>query len=327
MTRLRTLPLIGLAPMAGVTDLPMRALCYRMGADYACTEMISAVGWMHARRDNEAYRLLTETAPEEHNTALQLFGRDPHAMGEAAARACELGRFTGIDINMGCPARKVTMAGEGSALLRTPDLAAAIMAAVKANSFLPVTVKTRLGFDEDSRNALLLAQAAEALGLRWICIHGRTREQMYAGRADYKAIAAIRRQVTIPVIANGDVSDPEGAVRALQATGCDGLMIGRGAMGNPWLFRQIRQTLAGEPVTAVPYAERLALALEHIDRMIAFKGPHLGVIEMRTHLGHYIGGVRGASGMRRELNAARTAEEQKTLLRALFAGAEREVEP
>ncbi|HNW87190.1 MAG TPA: tRNA dihydrouridine synthase DusB [Candidatus Limiplasma sp.] len=315
---------IGLAPMAGVTDMPMRALCYRMGANYACTEMVSAIGWMCAKKDNPAYRLLLETAPEESNTAVQLFGKDPVLMAEAAARACEMGRFTAIDINMGCPARKVTSSGEGSALLKTPELAAKIMEAVKTHSFLPVTVKTRLGYDGDSMNALLLAQAAEAYGLQWICIHGRTRAQMYSGQADYHAIAAVKRQVGIPVLANGDVSSAAGAVQALQETGCDGLLIGRGAMGNPWLFREIRQSLNGEPVQKVSPEERLTLALEHIDRMMAFKGESLGVAEMRTHIGHYISGVRGASAMRRALNTARTAQEQKRLLGELFAREEQE---
>jgi len=312
-------PLIGLAPMAGVTDLPMRVLCYRMGADYACTEMVSAIGWMCAKRDNPAYQLLLETAPEEHNTAVQLFGKDPVLMAEAAARACEMGRFTSIDINMGCPARKVTSSGEGSALLKTPDLAAKIMEAVKANSYLPVTVKTRLGYDGDSMNALLIARAAEALGLKWICIHGRTRAQMYSGQADYDAIAAIRQQVAIPVLANGDVFTPQDAVRALETTGAAGVLIGRGAMGNPWLFQTARQAVSGTPLTTETAQQRLAVAVEHIDRMVAFKGEHLGVVEMRTHIGHYISGVRGASAMRRALNAAKTADEQKELLRTLFA--------
>ena len=318
MTQQKTLPVIGLAPMAGITDMPMRTLCYRMGATYACTEMVSAVGWMCAKKNNPAYALLLETAPQEHNTALQLFGKDPALMAEAAARACELGRYTSLDINMGCPARKVTTSGEGSALLKTPDLAAKIMEAVQRNSVLPVTVKTRLGYDHDSMNALLLAQAAEALGLQWICIHGRTRAQMYSGQADYAAIAAIKRQVSIPVLANGDVFTPADAIAALAATGCDGLLIGRGAMGNPWLFGEIRQALLGEPITPESREERLSLALEHIDRMVAFKGEPLGVAEMRTHIGHYISGVRGASAMRRALNTAKTAEEQKSLLRALF---------
>ena len=320
----KTPPVIGLAPMAGVTDQPMRVLSYRMGAQYACTEMVSAVGWMCAKPNNPCYRILLSTAPEEYNTAVQLFGKDPVVMAEAAARACELGRFTSIDLNMGCPARKVTSGGEGSALLRTPEVAVKIMEAVKKHSFLPVTVKTRLGYDADTMNALLLAQAAETLGLKWVCIHGRTRAQMYSGHADYAAIAAIARQVNIPVIANGDVFTPEDAIRALEETGCSGLLVGRGAMGNPWIFRRIRKRMNGEPDTEISPEERLATALEHIDRMAAYKGERLAVAEMRTHIGHYIAGVRGAAAVRRVLNTADTTEGQKALLRSLFTPAEQE---
>ena len=213
----------GLAPMAGLTDWPMRALCYRMGADYACTEMVSAVGLMCAKRDNEAYQRLLTVAPGEPNTACQLFGKDPVAMSEAAARVTELKRFTSLDVNMGCPARKIVSIGEGSALLKTPDLAYRVLEAVKRSTYLPVTVKTRLGFDAGSMNAPAIASAAESLGLQWICVHGRTREQQYAGKADYEAIARVKQGARIPVIANGDVFAPEDAARILQQTGCDGL--------------------------------------------------------------------------------------------------------
>ncbi|MCE5342162.1 MAG: tRNA dihydrouridine synthase DusB [Eubacteriales bacterium] len=324
MNGARPAPLIGLAPMAGVTDLPMRALCYRMGATYACTEMVSAVGWMCAKQDHPVYHLLTQTAPEEYNTALQLFGKDPVVMAEAAARACELHRFTGIDINMGCPARKVTSSGEGSALLKTPDLAYRLMEAVKMHSSLPVTVKTRLGFDAENMNALPLARAAEALGLQWICIHGRTRAQMFAGQADYAAIAAIAGAVRIPVIANGDMFTAQEACRALAESGCAGVLIGRGAMGNPWIFQKTQALLAGQPEPEITAAERFGMALEHIDLMVAHKGERLAVREMRTHIGHYIAGVRGAAAMRRALNTAKTTAEQKELLRLLFNGEEQE---
>ena len=322
----KTLPMVGLAPMAGVTDMPMRALCYRMGAQYACTEMVSAVGWMCAKRDNPAYELLLATAPEEWNTAIQLFGKDPVLMAEATARACEIGRFTSIDINMGCPARKVTSSGEGSALLRTPELAFKIMEAVKSHSHLPVTVKTRLGYDADSMNAILLAQAAQSVGLAWICLHGRTRAQMYSGHADYDAIAAIKQQVEIPVLTNGDIFTPEDALIAIRKTGCDGILIGRGAMGNPWLFGQVLVAMQQTPITKESQKQRLQIALEHIDRMAAYKGERLGVREMRTHIGHYINGLRGASAMRRALNTAATAQEQKDLLHALFMREEKEDE-
>ncbi|MFH1513748.1 MAG: tRNA-dihydrouridine synthase family protein, partial [Bacillota bacterium] len=185
--------IIGAAPMAGLSDCVSRALCYRMGANYACTEMISAIGWMCAKDDNPIYHHLLSIAPEETNTFIQLFGKDPNLLHEAAARATEMRRFSGVDINMGCPARKVTASGEGSALLKTPDLAIRLMEAVKAGTTLPVTVKMRLGYDSHSLSALALTKAAQAIGLTWVCIHGRTREQMFAGRADHQAVAEIKR--------------------------------------------------------------------------------------------------------------------------------------
>lgn len=306
-----------LAPMAGITDWPLRLLCYRMGADYACSEMVSAIGYMCAKPGNEAYRRLLETHPEEKNTACQLFGKDPVVMGEAAARVTALGRFTSLDINMGCPARKVTSSGEGSALLKTPDRAYAIMAAVKANTFLPVTVKTRLGYDEDSMNALEIGRAAESLGFQWFCVHGRTRQQMYSGKADYEAIGRLKASLRIPVIANGDVFAPGDAVRILSETGADGLMVGRGAMGNPWLFRTAQQALEGKPVTRETLTERIDTAVMQAEWMVAFKGERLGVVEMRKHVGHYISGLRGATAIRREVNLMTTLDQLKGLLRAL----------
>lgn len=316
MSRAETgsVPLLALAPMAGMTDWPMRVLCYRMGADYACTEMVSAVGLMCAKPDNRVYRQLLTVSPEETNTACQLFGKDPVAMGEAARRVTELKRFQSIDVNMGCPARKVVSVGEGSALLLHPEQAYRVMAAVKENTDLPVTVKTRLGFDEDHMNALELGRAAQSLGLRWLCLHGRTRRQQYAGQADYAAIARVREALDIPVIANGDVFAPENAVRILRDTGCPGLMIGRGALGNPWLFRAAGQALRGEAVTPETLGERIDAALLHLEWMTAYKGERLGVQEMRKHIGHYVGGIRGASALRREMNSAGTKEELRALL-------------
>lgn len=308
------IPVLSLAPMAGITDWPLRVLCYRMGADYACTEMVSAIGYMCAKPGNRVYQQLLRVHPEETNTAAQLFGKDPIIMGEAAHRLTELGRFTSLDINMGCPARKVTSIGEGSAMLLTPDLAYKVMEAVKNNTNLPVTVKTRLGYDENSMNAIELGKAAQTLGLEWICFHGRTREQQYSGTADYEAIADLRSQLSIPVIANGDVFQPEDAKRILQVTGAAGLMIGRGAMGNPWLFRTARQALEGRPTEEPTRAERLKTALTHLEWMVEYKGETQGVLEMRKHLGHYFAGMRGATALRREMNTLKTYQELRDLL-------------
>ncbi len=305
--------------MAGVTDWPMRVLCYRMGAEYACSEMVSAIGYMCAKPKNDTYRRLLQTHPEETNTACQLFGKDPVVMGEAAARVTSLGRFTSLDINMGCPARKVTSIGEGSALLLDPEKAYRIMEAVKRNTTLPVTVKTRLGYDEDSMNALELGRAAQSLGLKWICFHGRTRKQQYAGTADHEAIARLKDQLSIPVIANGDVFTPGDAERVVRITGADGVMIGRGAMGNPWLFRAIRQTLDREAPKPVTLAERIDTALLHAEWMVALKGERLGVVEMRKHVGHYISGLRGATALRREINFMTTLDGLRALLVRLKA--------
>ena len=308
----------GLAPMAGMTDWPMRVLCYRMGANYACSEMVSAMGLMCAKPGNMVYRHLLEVHPEETNTACQLFGRDPSVMAEATQRVTALNRFQSIDINMGCPARKVVHSGEGSALLLKPDLAYKIMEAVKNSTHLPVTVKTRLGYDEDSMNAVELGKAAQSLGLKWLCIHGRTRQQQYSGKADYAAIARVRERLTIPVIANGDIFTAGDAVRILAQTGCDSLMIGRGAMGNPWLFRESLAAIVGSEAEPVSLQEWVDTALMHARWMVDFKGERLGVMEMRKHIGHYIGGLRGATALRRELNMAKSLDELNSLLMRLL---------
>ena len=313
-----------LAPMAGITDWPMRVLCYRMGADYACSEMVSAIGFMCAKKGNDTYRRLLEVHPEEYNTACQLFGRDPVVMGEAAQRITELGRFTSLDINMGCPARKVVSGGEGSALLMDPDKAYKLMDAVKRSTCLPVTVKTRLGYDENSMNALELGKAAQELGLRWIAFHGRTRQQMYSGTADYEAIARLKSELSIPVIANGDLFSPADAVRMRDVTHADGFMIGRGCMGNPWLFRTARQALEGRPIEAETLLERIDTAILQTEWMVAFKGERLGIVEMRKHVGHYINGLRGATAIRRRVNFMTTLEEMRSLLLELRACAEEE---
>lgn len=321
--------ILGVAPMAGITDWPMRVLAYRMGANYACSEMVSAIGYMCAKPHSRVYRELLDVHPEETNTAVQLFGRDPVVMGEAAARVSELRRFTSVDINMGCPARKVTASGEGSALLKNPDLAYKLMAVVKQNTHLPVTFKTRLGYDEDSLNALLLVQAAESLGLRWACIHGRTRQQMYSGQADYAAIAAIKARATMPIIANGDVFTAADAARIMAETAADGLMIGRGAMGNPWLFRDAAQVLAhpGVQPSPVPLREKLDTALLHAEWMSSFKGEEHGMVEMRKHVGHYVSGLHGATSMRRALNQTKTLAELRALLDELALAADLKEEP
>lgn len=303
--------------MAGITDWPMRVLCYRMGADYACSEMVSAIGFMCAKPHNDTYRRLLEVHPEETNTAVQLFGSDPVIMGEAAAKLTELGRFTMMDINMGCPARKVVSGGDGSALLLDPDKAYKIMETVQRNTNLPCTIKTRLGYDDEHMTAIELCRAAESLGFSWVGIHGRTRAQQYSGTANYQAIGELKAQLKIPVIANGDVFTPEDAIRIQKETGADGIMIGRGCMGNPWLFRTARQALEGKPIEKETLLERIEMAMLQAEWMVAFKGERLGIVEMRKHVGHYISGLRGATAIRRQVNFMVTLEEMRTLLNTL----------
>ena len=306
-----------LAPMAGLSDWPMRVLCYRMGADYACSEMVSAMGLMYAKPGNETYRLLLAVHPEEKNTACQIFGSDPKVMGEAAAMMTELGRFASLDINMGCPARKVVSGGDGSALLLDPDKAARVMEAVKKNTNLPVTLKTRLGYDKDSMNAIHLCRAAQELGFAWVAVHGRTREQQYAGTADWDAIGSLKAQLNIPVIANGDVCSAEDAMRILAQTGADGVMIGRGAEGNPWLFREVKAALEGRKAEKETLVERIELAMQQAEWMVEFKGARMGVVEMRKHINHYISGLKGAAAIRREVNFMLTPEQMRALLMKL----------
>ena len=324
--KMENLPVVSLAPMAGLTDWPLRVLCYRMGAQYACSEMVSAIGLMCAKPGNDTYRRLLEVHPEEPNTACQLFGSDPVLMAEAAQKVTALNRFASLDINMGCPARKVVSGGDGSALLLDPDRAYRVMEAVKTNTHLPVTVKTRLGYDDTAMNALPLALAAQSLGLEWICIHGRTRQQQYSGTADYAAIGRLREKLSIPVIANGDVDSPAAARCILAETGAAGFMIGRAAMGNPWLFRAIRQDMAGEEITPVTLTERIDTALLQAEWMVQFKGERLGIVEMRKHVGHYISGIRGATAIRRELNLMTSLEQMRRLLDELRAAEKEQTE-
>lgn len=310
--------------MAGLSDWPMRVLCYRMGVDYACSEMVSAMGLHYAKPGNETYRTLLAVHPEEKNTACQLFGSDPTVMGEAAAMMTELNRFASLDINMGCPARKVVSGGDGSALLLDPDLAHRVMEAVKQNTTLPVTLKTRLGYDEKSMNAIHLCRSAEELGFSWVAIHGRTREQQYSGHANWNAIGELKAQLSIPVIANGDVNTPEDALEILRVTGADGVMIGRGAEGNPWLFRAVRAALDGKPFQKETLTERIELARQQAEWMAEYKGERMGVIEMRKHLNHYIGGMHGAASIRREVNRMLTLPQLRQLLDTLLLAAREE---
>lgn len=285
-----------LAPMAGVTDFPFRLLCREMGCALAFTEMVSAKGMLLAPPGNRAARELLLTSPQEGPVALQLFGREPQTVAEAARRLAGDGRFCLVDLNMGCPAPKIAGSGEGSGLLREPDLAVRVAEAVVRASPVPVTVKLRTGWDEDSLVYEELGRRLQEVGVSALTLHARTRRQFYAGRADWDAIARLKRAVSIPVIGNGDVTCLQDARRMMEQTGCDAAMIGRAAMGNPWAF-------AGRDPSP---RERVEGALRHARMLMAFKGEAVAMREMRGHVACYVRGLHGAARIRERTNAAST---------------------
>lgn len=308
-------PILALAPMAGITDWPMRLLCAEQGCNYTTTEMVSAMGYLTAPDSLYVYQYLLAVHHDEPRPAVQLFGHHPDLMGQAAQRLSELGRFSAIDINMGCPARKVTGSGSGSALMRDLPLCAQIITAVRKSTVLPVTVKMRLGWDDDHLCAPELAHIAQECGADLLTVHGRTREQQYAGQADWQAVARVKQAVRIPVLLNGDIISADSALRALRETGCDGLAIGRGALGNPFLFAQIRAALAGQPVVYPTFEQVVETAIRHGEMMRAWKQEHAAVTEMRKHMCWYIHGRRGAARLRTQLTALDNLDDVYALLR------------
>ncbi len=287
-----------LAPLAGLTDSPMRRICRRRGASMVWTEMVSAEGLV---RDGAKSHELLAFAEEERPIAFQIFGARPEAMAGAAASAAAL-RPDVIDINVGCPAKKVVRGGAGSALMREPALVREIASAVVEAAGRPVTAKIRSGWDADSLNAVEVAVALEECGVSAVAVHPRTRAQGFKGAADWSVIRDVANSVSIPVIGSGDVRTPEDALKMLETTGCDAVMIGRAAVGNPWLFQSaemLRRTgVAASPLTL---AETLATAVEQLNLMVEAKGEHRGVTEMRKHLVAYLRGFHGASHLRAEL--------------------------
>ena len=288
-----------LAPMAGVTDLPFRLLCREQGAGLLCMEMVSAKAILYHNRNTEE---LMTIDPREHPVSLQLFGSDPEIVSEIAARIEER-PFDILDFNMGCPVPKIVNNGEGSALMKDPALAERIMAAVVKKVRKPVTVKIRRGFDEDHVNAVEMAKRLEAAGVSAIAVHGRTREQYYAGRADWDIIRQVKEAVSIPVIGNGDVVDGPSAKRMLEETGCDAVMVGRAARGNPWIFSQIRTYLVtGEAAEGPTRQERTDMIRRHARMLVEYKGAYTGIREMRKHVSWYTAGLPHSAELRRKIN-------------------------
>lgn len=304
-----------LAPMAGVTDLPFRLLCKEQGAGLICMEMVSAKAIMYRNKNTEA---LLEIHPKERPVSLQLFGSDPDIISEMAKRIEER-PFSILDINMGCPVPKVVNNGEGSALMKNPALAEAIVAKTVKAIRKPVTVKIRKGFDDSMVNAVEIAKACEAAGASAIAVHGRTREQFYSGKADWGIIARVKESVSVPVIGNGDVTDGATAVRLMKETGCDGIMIGRAVRGNPWIFREIRAYLeTGETIKRPTPEEMRETVLRHAALQLETKGEYIGIREMRKHVSWYTAGYPHSAGLRRRVNEMETFEDLRRSIEAIF---------
>ncbi len=288
-----------LSPMAGVTDLPFRMICKEKGCGMLYTEMINAKALCY---DDENTKKMLKIEECEHPVAVQIFGSDPEYMGKAAQIMNNYPNEI-LDINMGCPAPKVVKNGDGSALMRTPKLAAQVISAVVKNSEKPVTLKIRKGWDDDSVNAVEIAKIAQECGVSALAIHGRTREQFYSGKADWDIIAKIKEAIDIPVIGNGDVFEVEDAKNMIEKTGCDAIMIGRGSQGNPWIFKRINHYIqTGEILPEPSVDEKMNTAIKHMNLAVAEHGEYVAVREMRKHIGWYLKGLKNSASYRNQIN-------------------------
>ena len=300
-----------LAPMAGVTDMAFRILCKRKGCGLTYTEMVSAKG-LHYKSDNTA--VLLEIAEEERPAAVQVFGSEPEIVAEAAKRA-EAGGAAIIDINMGCPTPKIVKNGDGSALMKRPERVGEIVRSVVTAVRVPVTIKTRKGWEVGSVNAVEIAYIAAREGAAAITVHGRTREQFYSGTADWDIIKQVKRTVDIPVIGNGDITKPQDAKRMLEETGCDAVMIGRGAQGNPWIFKRTVEYLkTGQLLPEPTYEQRISAIIEHMDMVTELKGEGTGVKEMRKHAAWYLKGMPDSSGVKAKIFKLTSGNQVKAIL-------------
>lgn len=304
---------VAMAPMAGVTDIAYRLICEEMGVGLATTEMVSAKAILYKNKNNA---VILQTEPHEHPLAVQLFGSDPMIMASMAEKISE--PFDLIDVNMGCPVPKIVGNHEGSALMKDPKLAFQILDMMCRVLKKPVTVKFRKGFDEQHVNAVEFAKMAEQAGVAAITLHGRTRQQMYSGKADWDTIRQVVEAVRVPVFGNGDIFTPEDAKRMMDETGCAGVAIARGAKGNPWLLRRTAVYLeTGELLPEPDLAEKKRVILRHAALMLQYKGEHLGMLEMRKHLAWYTAGLPGSAKLRNEMNSLETFSELQELVERL----------
>ena len=303
-------PLV-LAPMAGVTVLPFRLLCKEQGCGMTYTEMVSAKAILYGNKNTQE---LLKIGEAERPAAVQIFGSDPEIMAEIGARLAE-GPYDIIDVNMGCPVPKIVNNGEGSALMRDPGTAEKILTAMVKAISKPVTVKFRKGFANGEETAVEFAKMAEACGVQAVAVHGRTREQYYSGKADWDVIRRVKEAVKIPVIGNGDVFQPEDAARMMGETGCDGVMIARGAKGNPWIFKRSLEFLRTGQASLSPSREEVReMILRHGRMLIEYKGEYVGMREMRGHMAWYTAGMPHSASLRREINQIETYEDMEKLL-------------
>ena len=306
---------IFLAPMAGVTDLVFRIICKEHGCGLVYSEMVSAKGIFHNNKNTKEMLAISE---RERPAVIQLFGSDPDILAKMAVQIEQYADI--IDINMGCPAPKIVKNGEGSALMKNPELIGKIVRSVSSAVSKPVTIKIRKGFDNTCINAPYIAEIAEKNGAAAIAVHGRTREQYYSGDADWDIIKEVKKRVSIPVIGNGDVDSPEKAKALLDYTSCDAVMIGRAAEGNPWIFsRTVHYINTGELLPEPTIEEKLALSIKHLDMLVKYKGEYIGVREMRRHLGKYVKGLPRCAEARFHINKAETKEEMISLVKKLIS--------
>ncbi len=301
-----------LSPLAGVTDRAFRCICNEYGVDYSYTEMVSAKGLFYSDKTTEE---LMARFPGEENIGVQIFGSDPEIMAKMAKKISEEYKyFKSIDINMGCPAKKIVKNKEGSALMKDPDLVRRIISSIKEATDLPVSAKFRLGFDDSSKNYKEIAKICQEAGVYKVTLHARTREQMYSGEADWDAIRDLREMLDIEVVGNGDIFTPEDALRMVEYTGVNSIAIGRGAMGNPFIFKQIKDYLEKGTYDLPTVSEIIDLILRQYELLVDYKGERIAINEMRKHIAWYLKGYRGANQLKNQINTTKDIDEVFALL-------------